>query len=266
MSTIDFARSLGKRLLSGTPAYEYARRKFIAYKVGKDRQLFEKRHPNAIYLGPHEGQKDSLRAKGLSSQYGQDEYLLSHFGGKTGFFVDIGCNEPYELSNSYALEQAGWNGIAIDPLASLASKWAARKAKFRNAAISDRAETRDYVEIKQHVGWEHALSGFKEFVRKEDMDQYGFVEYPVECLPLTEIVPDDQSVDVIMIDVEGAEMLVLKGIDFDKLTPAVVMIENDSVLGGSEDVRAHMIGEGYKLVARIGAADDVFVRQQTRAD
>jgi len=47
------------------------------------------------------------------SQVGQDLFAYEQIG-ETGTFLDLGSNDPVEMSNSYALEQHGWRGLAID--------------------------------------------------------------------------------------------------------------------------------------------------------
>lgn len=50
------------------------------------------------------------------SQSGQDRFvdLILH-GKRDGRFLDIGCNHPIELSNTYAFEtELGWKGLLID--------------------------------------------------------------------------------------------------------------------------------------------------------
>lgn len=50
------------------------------------------------------------------SQAGQDLAVHALLGGKRdGWFIDIGCSHPVDLSNTYALEQQlGWRGILLD--------------------------------------------------------------------------------------------------------------------------------------------------------
>jgi hypothetical protein len=51
----------------------------------------------------------------LKSQSGQDYFAWWMTGFvPDGFFIDIGCNHPIDLNNSYLLENVGWNGISID--------------------------------------------------------------------------------------------------------------------------------------------------------
>ncbi len=50
------------------------------------------------------------------SQAGQDLFVLSLLDGKrNGVFLDLGCNAPIEINNTYLLESVfGWSGLSID--------------------------------------------------------------------------------------------------------------------------------------------------------
>ena len=50
------------------------------------------------------------------SQAGQDLFVLSALNGKRGgVFLDLGCNQPILMNNTYLLESVfGWNGLAVD--------------------------------------------------------------------------------------------------------------------------------------------------------
>lgn len=166
------------------------------------------------------------------------------------------------LSNSLFLEEKGWGGIAFDPLSIMEGRWRQeRKAAFHRVAIGSQRRDVEFVEIIPKDGWENALSGFREFVRQEDVQMYGSREYLVRTAPLGDFVEEDQGIDVIMIDVEGAESVVLDGIDFELLGPTHMIIENISRIGGGESIRELLTARGYTLVARIGGSDDIFTRR-----
>lgn len=59
-------------------------------------------------------------------QIGQDRWVADVFKHKRdGTFLDVGCHEPRNLSNTWALEkQLGWRGIAIDVDGSFSHGWA----------------------------------------------------------------------------------------------------------------------------------------------
>lgn len=260
----NFLRAAGKRVLKHFPfAYEFAKRKYIRHKLSEDRRIFSANYPEAAYLLRSDEELRLLDESGYFSQFGQDQYILEKLfpEERSGFYVDIGCNEPKLLSNSYSLEQRGWQGIAIDPMKRVERMWKAeRNADFRLAAVAENEEWRDFVEIQSHEGWEHTLSGFKGYVRREDMSLYGYQEYKVRTAPLSSFLPEGQTVDIIMIDVEGAEELVLRGADIAKVKPEYIMVENVGEIGGRESVRRLVLDAGYQLIARLGGSDDVFRR------
>lgn len=64
------------------------------------------------------------------SQFGQDIFVLEVLGNNyAGSFVDIGCQRPYEISNSLSLEERGWKGVAID-IIDYSREWISRKTQF----------------------------------------------------------------------------------------------------------------------------------------
>jgi hypothetical protein len=48
----------------------------------------------------------------MYSQAGQDEWVLSHI--KQGYYLEIGASHPINISNTYLLEQNGWEGVSVD--------------------------------------------------------------------------------------------------------------------------------------------------------
>lgn len=48
------------------------------------------------------------------SQVGQDDWVLSVIGNK-GYFVDMGAFDGVHFSNTLKLEEAGWEGLCIEP-------------------------------------------------------------------------------------------------------------------------------------------------------
>jgi FkbM family methyltransferase len=53
----------------------------------------------------------------MAAQQGEDKKLWSVLSDRdNGFYVDVGCNDPVVGSISESFYEAGWDGIAIDPL------------------------------------------------------------------------------------------------------------------------------------------------------
>jgi len=49
------------------------------------------------------------------SQNNEEEVIRNYFAGRTGRLLDIGANDGVTFSNSFALLQAGWTGMLIEP-------------------------------------------------------------------------------------------------------------------------------------------------------
>ena len=49
------------------------------------------------------------------SQNNEQDIIMQYFIGNRGTFLDIGANDGVTLSNTYALQQAGWGGVLVEP-------------------------------------------------------------------------------------------------------------------------------------------------------
>jgi len=86
----------------------------------------------------------------------------------------------------------------------------------------------------------------------------------VEVMQLREIFEEENisHVDYMSVDVEGNELNVLHGIDWESISVDVLSIENNSghfYLAGDPGIRAFMTSRGYFLYARILGLDDIYV-------
>lgn len=236
------------------------------------------RHQFIYFLLKHPGVKTirlqvnllaTLRHKGFHSQFGQDYFLneLIFNGKREGIFIDIGANDPEYNSNSYFFEKKlDWRGFAIEPQKKFQQKWAQlRSAEFINVGVGAKREQKQFIEYSSPNAWEDQLSCVVGHERTEDKSLGGEI-YDILILPLREILEERRimQIDLLSVDVEGYEGEVLKGIDFDKIRPTVVLLENMAKIRGSELLRSTMKAHGYKLLYRIWTTDDVYVDTQTR--
>jgi FkbM family methyltransferase len=49
------------------------------------------------------------------SQYQEATFILEHFAGRTGRFLDIGAFDGKTFSNTWQLAQLGWSGVCVEP-------------------------------------------------------------------------------------------------------------------------------------------------------
>lgn len=65
------------------------------------------------------------------SQSYQDMFVLSMLNGKrNGTYLEIGAYHPTFISNTYLLEQFGWNGISVDIDPNVRNSFSSRKCQF----------------------------------------------------------------------------------------------------------------------------------------
>ena len=206
---------------------------------------------------------ETQHQQGFQSQFGQDFFIEQLFFKyqKKGTFVDIGCNHPKIMNNSFFFEKKGWTGLAFDPIATYKSLWEKnRKAIFLSFALGAKKSLQSFTEIKNEGGWRNRMSGFSKNVRHEDK-QYGYRTYKVSVERGASIFYKyrlKKNIDFVSIDVEGSEMDVIQGFDMPTFLPRVILIENCRGLSGEKSIRNFLIKKGYIFYARIWCTDDVF--------
>lgn len=206
----------------------------------------------------------------IYSQHNQDYIVRNEFfrNKDDGVFCDVGGNHPLKINNTRYFEELGWEGLAFEPLPHMKDLWEKhRKAKLFSFAASDTHGEVVFSVVKNTLGWEDALS----YIKTSSSPKYSHdtEEILVQTKPLKDVFEEESIaiIDYMSIDVEGHELNVLKGIDFDKVKINVLTIENNyGGLGsrmkyGDDNIREHMFKNNYILWGRIVGLDDIYVRK-----
>jgi FkbM family methyltransferase len=177
---------------------------------------------------------------------------------KPGFFVEVGSNHPEIESNTYILEKVfGWTGIAIDPLDYSSDFRTLRdKTTFFNCLVLNRTEKVEFFKVSNVDGWQNRMSSIFESELKNSKFLYEKVE--VDSLPLRQLIPVGQNVDLILLDVEGAEIEVLDSLNWDLQAPIHILIENTGRQESRRKLNRYLRGRGYRMLARIGFSDQLW--------
>lgn len=178
----------------------------------------------------------------------QEERLKTVFlGERPGFYVEVGANDPVAGSQSWHLEQAGWSGILIEPLPDLAKKLReTRKGLVFNCACSSPSNSGKRMQL-------HVLGPLSSF-SPQLMD---YRATPVATIDVATHTLDDVlslarapiPIDFLSIDVEGHEIEVLTGFDFERWAPRLILIEDHL-----RTLSRHrfLSSRGYRLYRRTG--------------
>jgi FkbM family methyltransferase len=144
---------------------------------------------------------------------------------KTGFYIDIGANDPVTDSVTKYFYESGWRGVNIEP----AKHWYEKVKQDRprdiclNIAVSDEIGSATFYEIESS-----GLSTLIDDVARRH-DNIGFAQtsYEVRTETLATVCERyaEQTIHFLKIDVEGAEEKVIRGADFKRFRPWVVLVE-----------------------------------------
>lgn len=187
----------------------------------------------------------------------------------SGVVVEVGAARPDYLSISALYRSLGWQVIAIDPNPAYAEQYGALGYELLQYACAEQdADDVDFTVVDSHGG-EYRGGGvtFESFsslgVRgdfatlKPDLDA-STIKVQVRRLDniLRDHAPEVGKIDLLAVDVEGWELEVLSGLDFDRYRPKVVILEN---LFFSESYRRFMRSRDYVLW-RLITPNEVWVR------
>ena len=167
--------------------------------------------------------KKILKKKIFYSNWGIDMMADEFFKKKTrGIYIDVGCHQPIINNNTYRLYKRGWTGINIDLDFNTIDMFNFFRKKDLNieAGISNTIEDKNlyFFHNRSAINTLSKVSGTKaKEIRK------------IKTTTLNNIIENsrykDFEIDYISIDVEGHELNVLKGLDFKKYKPKLVVLE-----------------------------------------
>lgn len=213
------------------------------------------------------------------SQYGQDKFLNEHVfkNKKNGVFIDIGAHDGVTYSNTYYFEkELGWTGICIEPHPVVFSQLLKnRKARCYPVCIAKENGLIEFTKIegpeKKIIGVSdhiEMLSGIttKYDVRHSDRIENELASYggkkeiiTVPARTLTSVLEESKvtTIDLLSIDVEGAELDVLLSIDFNRFKIQCILVENNYP-DTFKEVKDLLLRTGYRHDASIHI-DEVFI-------
>lgn len=166
------------------------------------------------------------------SQDGEDAVMWALFDANhRGYFAEVGALDGLRLSNCYSFEQAGWNGVCIEPHERYFEM--VRRNRPGSVAVRAAVSDRDGGEVEFYANARGTLSTLERDLEATWKAKYGdyFSGFDVQKVPmrsLTSILDEAGApvpIDVVSIDVEGHELSVLRGLDFAKYRPRVLVIE-----------------------------------------
>lgn len=205
-----------------------------------------------------------------------DNKLSKYLNYNSGYFVELGANDGFTESNTLYLEiKKDWRGILIEPLPDQFLNCCYYRAKpgnhlFCNAVVNSNFKEK-YVEMV-HANLmsvaknlpsdlknknEHILKGRAHLPTKNYNISFGS-----EAKTLSQILDEAEApriIDFLSLDVEGAELAVLSGLNFDKYKFKYMLIE----CRDKENIKKFLDNHGYELKDSLSHHDYLFKLNQS---
>ena len=188
---------------------------------------------------------------------------------KEGCFIEIGAYDGETVSNTSCLADLGWTGIYVEPVKQYAEVCAQRHRRNQvtvvNCAVGDRPG-RSQISVGQVLSSmaNHHIEQFKQLDWSRSFHSNNLQEVEVITPPqlLNRCFPGGiPSIDLLVVDVEGYELPVIRAWDFDQCKPQVIIVElRDLDPQFNEDIRQEGL-DVLRLLKRSGYS--VFWRDQT---
>jgi FkbM family methyltransferase len=196
------------------------------------------------------------------SQYGQDLKALKHVNHKrNGYYIEIGVHDGKSNSNTYLMDtQYGWKGVCIDPFM---------------ANMGERSCTQYYTALgstpgkASFSGAGNGIGGLTEFStsdthnKRHTQQTRTFDTQTVQVATPQDVFKDanvPSTIDFMSLDVEGAEMDVLKAFPFQKYCVRFAAIETNNDESKEHEMREFMKKQGYAFAGH-EHVDDYYTKE-----
>lgn len=150
--------------------------------------------------------------------------VLADYG--PGFYIDVGAGHPVADSVTKAFSLAGWRGINIEPMPEPMDALREDRPRDINLQVALEAEpgSKRYFNVRRASG---LSTGVEEYATRYKDLGWEVDEMEVEVDTLANVcsrfVRDE--IHFLKIDAEGSEEAILRGADFERFRPWIVVIE-----------------------------------------
>ncbi|WP_249933174.1 FkbM family methyltransferase [Blastococcus sp. CCUG 61487] len=164
--------------------------------------------------------------------YELDKNLVREAARSPGVFLEVGANDGYNQSNTWYLERhLGWTGVLVEPLPRLAAacrRTRSRSIVFNRALVGPGGPPTIKIIDSNLTSVAEGLQGAAQERRR--LQGVKRREVVVPTATMSELI-DESGLgrpNLISVDVEGAELAVLSGLDLSRHCPELLLVETDT--------------------------------------
>jgi FkbM family methyltransferase len=203
-----------------------------------------------------------VRNRSSFSQFGEDLFLANYFRGRSGFYIDVGGNHPFRISNTYLLYRMGWRGVVVEPIRRMYNKH--RRFRPRDIQINSAAGS-----VEGKLIFREMIPAVLSTCDKQESEELIcngsarlWSEYTVPVLTVSELYRvhlAPNPVSLLSVDTEGFDLNVLRGVDWDCIRPEVIVCEANNAESSTETMR-FLAERDYEPIITLGC-NKIFVRR-----
>ena len=198
------------------------------------------------------------------SQSGEDFLLWSLFDKKSGpgVFIEVGALDGIRFSNTYSFEREGWKGVCVEPHPDYFPFLKANRPGsvcVQAAASKEKGQIEFYAEPRGEFSTTVRENVENEVLAKK---MAGYKKVVASTLPLDFVLENagiSAPIDIVSIDVEGAELDVLAGFSLSVYQPYVLIIEANNEVANAQ-IDGYMHRNGYYKAGRLGRSNNFYCR------
>lgn len=184
---------------------------------------------------------------------------------ENGFYIDVGAADPDYFSVTSLFYRNGWRGINLEPSKTHHDRLRLQRPRDTNLriAVDETSGVRSFFEIA-----DSGLSTLERSVaEKHEQGQLAVREITVACRTLAEICDEyvvEKTIHFLKIDVEGGEERVLRGADFNRHRPWIVVVEATQPMSQTPDHERweHLLVDNGYIFAWFDGLNRFYVAQE----
>ncbi len=203
------------------------------------------------------------------SQFGEDlivNFLFNSLGIQQPTYLDIGANHPRFISNTYFFYKRGGRGVLVEPNPRLSKMLKTVRPRDVVLEVGIGLAAATQADFYIFGGFADGLSTFSksEATHWETVGLRGHGKIQIEKVIQVPLVSINQIIaenfsgkapNFLSLDVEGLDLDVLKGLEFDRFAPDVICVETLGYDGNQATFKKHDIIEFMLAKKYVAYAD-----------